>query len=98
MRHRETAGDHLTARHIDNAAVAGARLAPGTRRVGPPGDSDEARPAVLHRDAVEMTTVLRPQRADKARLPDRAKARPLINGGAPAQPPVDKHLPAGTHH
>jgi hypothetical protein len=43
VRHREVSGNDVPRGDIDHAAIAGARLAPGARRVGAAGGRDEAR-------------------------------------------------------
>ena len=56
-----------------------------------PGGSDEAWPAFLHRESVEMAAILRPQRGDEARLPDRAEARLLVHRGKAGEQRVDEY-------
>src|SRR5690242_18863985 len=58
MWHCQAAGYDLVAADVDEAAIAGPRLAPGAWCVGPAGGSQEPRPAVLHRQAVQMAPVL----------------------------------------
>src|SRR5205823_3290619 len=88
----------LVAVNVQHAAVAHTLLPPCTWRVGLASRGDEAWFSVLHRHAVKMTAVFRPQRANKARLPDRPEAGLLIDRSEAGKQRVDEYRAAGRQH
>src|SRR5947209_6769440 len=74
MRHGKTAGDELAAVHVQDAAAAGFVDAPAARSISRAQSGDIARDGLSlfvksHRQAVEVTTIVRGERGDKGGPP-----------------------------
>ena len=74
VRHREPASDRCTARDIDQAAARRLTRTPALRRVCLGHRGDIPGPAFLHRQAIQMASILGRQRRNKRRPPARHEA------------------------
>ena len=82
VRHRQSRGHRLTGGHVEHGAAVVADHAPPTRFVGGSHHGDEGRGSVAHRQAVQVTAVLRGQPGDERRPPARHEA---VAGGEAGQ-------------
>ena len=71
MRHRQAAEHDLVAVDVDQNSAGRLLFAPGAGGVGGSQRGHVARPAVAHRDAVQMATVFRHKIGDEGRFPNR---------------------------
>src|SRR5262249_53119980 len=90
VRHREAARDHLAAGNVDQDAAAGFVRTPAGKAVGLAQRRDITRPAVDHRQAVQVAAVRRLERGDERRPPARYEARVAVAGHEAREPGVDE--------
>ena len=89
VRHGQSRGHRLTGGHVEHGAAVVAHLAPPTRFIGGCHHGDEGRGSVSHRQAVEVTAVLRGQLGDERRPPARHEAVAGVEAGQAGEESVD---------
>ena len=91
MRHRQILRDDSIGRDVDDDSAFVPAFAPAVDHIAAADGRDVFRPAVLHRHAVQMATVLRREPADEAGLPQRLEAVHGIGTGQAGIFGVDEH-------